>query len=378
MSEPESSRAEQASFEWRSVESPAAERLSAELEASLLRELVRTWRELAYAYFKGGLRPPVMRLVDGTTRLGAWNRHTRCIELSRSFVLGSSWGGVVEVLKHEMAHQYAHEVLGAIDETAHGPAFRKVCARMGIDPAASGVPRATDESDERVLKKVADLLALAQSGNQHEAENAAALAQRLMLKHNVALAEAPGRRRYGFRHLGAIKGRHQESEHILAAIVADHFFVEAIWVPGYRPEDGKRGSVLEICGSLANLEMASYVHDFLQHTAERLWLEHKRAEGIRRDRDRRSFIAGVMEGFRERLSAEKKRSADKGLVWVGDADLRRYHRTRHPHVRSVRLQGHGHTDARRHGRAAGRNIVLHRGVKSGDVASRGKALPPRR
>lgn len=353
------------------------EQLTAELEASLLRELMRTWRELAYAYFKGGLHPPVMRLVDGGTRLGAWDRQARCIELSRPFVMGNGWGAVVEVLKHEMAHQYAHEVLGAIDETAHGPAFRKVCERMGIDPAASGIPETRDEGDARVLDKVTALLALAQSGNQHEAENAAALAQRLMLKHNVALADAPGRRRYGFRHLGAIKGRHQESEHILAAILADHFFVEVIWVPGYRPEDGKRGSVLEICGSLANLEMASYVHDFLEQTAERLWKEHKKALGIRRNRDRRSYIAGVMEGFRERLSAEKKRSAETGLVWVGDADLHRYHRSRHPHVRSVRLQGHGHTDARKHGRAAGRNIVLHRGVKGG-AATRGKLLPPGR
>ena len=375
MSEPTPSA--RPSFDGSSTGESSPERLGAHLEASLLRELMRTWRDIANTYFKGGLHPPVMRLVDGTTRLGAWDRRARCIELSRPFVMKQSWGSVVEVLKHEVAHQYAHEVLGAIDETAHGPAFRKVCALMGIDPAASGTPEVSDEGDERVLKKVADLLALAQSGNRHEAENAAALAQRLMLKHNVALADAPGRRRYGFRHLGAIKGRHQESEHILAGILADHFFVEAIWVPGYRPEDGMRGSVLEICGSLANLEMASYVHDFLQHTAERLWKEHKRAEGIRNNRDRRSYIAGVMEGFRERLASEKKRSADRGLVWVGDADLHRYHRRRHPHVRTVRLQGHGPNDARRHGRAAGRNIVLHRGVKGGGTA-RGKALPPGR
>ncbi|MEQ9318206.1 MAG: DUF2786 domain-containing protein, partial [Polyangiaceae bacterium] len=72
---------------------------------------MRTWRELAYAYFGGGMKPPVMRLVDGAARLGAWDRHTRCIELSRSLVMGHSWGAVVEVLKHELAHQYAHEVL---------------------------------------------------------------------------------------------------------------------------------------------------------------------------------------------------------------------------------------------------------------------------
>ncbi|HHH27948.1 MAG TPA: DUF2786 domain-containing protein, partial [Polyangiaceae bacterium] len=189
MSEPTPSA--RPSFDGSSTGESSPERLGAHLEASLLRELMRTWRDIANTYFKGGLHPPVMRLVDGTTRLGAWDRRARCIELSRPFVMKQSWGSVVEVLKHEVAHQYAHEVLGAIDETAHGPAFRKVCALMGIDPAASGTPEVSDEGDERVLKKVADLLALAQSGNRHEAENAAALAQRLMLKHNVALADAP-------------------------------------------------------------------------------------------------------------------------------------------------------------------------------------------
>ena len=53
---------------------------------------------------------------------------------------------------------------------------------------------------------------------------------------------------------------------ILAGILSDHFFVEVIWVPVWRPLDGKRGSVLEVCGSPANLELAEYVHAFVNHT----------------------------------------------------------------------------------------------------------------
>ena len=34
--------------------------------------------------------------------------------------------------------------------------------------------------------------------------------------------------------------------------------------------EGRRGRVLEICGSLSNLEVAAYVHGFLLETAERL------------------------------------------------------------------------------------------------------------
>ncbi|MBI4701668.1 MAG: DUF2786 domain-containing protein [Deltaproteobacteria bacterium] len=356
--------------------SGAAARLGAELEAALVRELLRTWHEINACFFKGALRPPVLRLGDGEGLLGRWDRSVRSIELCRRVVIESSWTAVVEVLRHEMAHQYAHEVLGAIDETAHGPAFRTVCERLGIDPAAGGMPAAASEPDParaRVLKRVAGLLALAESPNRHEAETAASVAQRLMLKHNIELCRTASVQRYGFRQLGEPKGRVQESEHLLAAVLAEHFFVEAIWVPGYRPCDAKRGSVLEISGTPENLEMASYAHAFLSHTAERLWREHRRAQGLRSNRDRRGFLAGVMEGFRDRLAAEKRRSQEQGLVWLGDAELRRFHRRRHPHIRHVQLWGHGSSDARTHGRAAGRRIVLHPGV--GAAAGRPAALP---
>jgi hypothetical protein len=359
-----------------SPEPTVRQRLDDELEAALMRELSRTWSDLNHRHFKSSLRPPVMRVVSGSTILGAWHRSLRILELSRELVLSSPWSSVVEVLKHEMAHQYAHEVLGAIDETAHGPAFRQVCERMGVDPGASGMPPARDAAKAKILEKIENLLALATSDNRHEAENAAALAQRLILKHNIALGER-AQHGYAFRQIGEPRGRVFEAEHLLAAILAEHFFVEAIWVPAYRPHDGKRGTVLEICGSSENLEMASYVHAFLLGSAERLWLSHKRAHGIAQNRERRRFIAGVMEGFRERLESEKRKNTAKGLVWVGDARLSRFYRARHPNIRSVRLRGHGQSDARSHGREAGRHIILRRGLDE-SARSGGRALPPKR
>jgi hypothetical protein len=351
--------------------------LDAQLEASLLRELMRRWRDYNHCFFQRAMKPPVFGLSDGREMLGRWEPKRRRILVSRPLVIEASWGAVLEVLKHEMAHQYVHEVLGVDDETAHGPAFRRVCERLGFDATASGLPSADADDEERMrlLQRVSDLLALAESSNRHEAENAAAAAQKMMLRHNIELCSRPGRKRYSFRYLGEPKGRRQESEHILAAILAEHFFVEAIWVSGYRPHDEKRGSVLELCGTPENLEIACYVHGFLQQTAERLWKEHKKRHGIRRNRDRRAYIAGVMEGFSERLSREKKAARERGLVWVGDADLSRYYRTRHPHVRAVRLQGHGESSARADGRAAGRDIVLRKGVRGSSSGGTPRLLP---
>src|SRR5690606_15648271 len=117
-----------------------------------------------------------------------WRGDVKTLELSRRLILGFGWDAVVEVLKHEMAHQYVDEVLMLTDETAHGPAFRRVCAERNIDARASGDPSAPDgRSDEAraALGKIAHLLNLAQSPNQHEAQAAMAAAQRLMLKYNI-------------------------------------------------------------------------------------------------------------------------------------------------------------------------------------------------
>jgi hypothetical protein len=356
--------------------------ISARLEAALLREIAEQYRMLAVNYFKGALALPQFALVASRGRLGRWVEATRTVELSRPLVLEQSWGVVVEVLKHEMAHQYVSEVLGERHEGPHGPRFRAICHKLGIDGAPSGMPaaephRAPLGDAQRVGERIAKLLALAESPNVHEAEAAMAAAQRLLLKHNLELRVARAAQGYAFRHLGKPTGRTTEAERVLSLILGKHFFVEAIWVPVYRALEGKRGSVLEICGTPENLDIAEYVHGYLVETAERLWREHKTEHRIRGDRDRRTFLAGVMSGMSDKLARESKKNESAGLVWVADGDLESFFRRRHPYVRHVRYAGQRRTDAYAHGREKGRSIVIHRGMKS-ETASRGLLLGPRR
>ncbi|MEZ4309915.1 MAG: DUF2786 domain-containing protein [Polyangiaceae bacterium] len=352
--------------------------LSAELRRALLRELLSEYQNLNGSFFKRKLQPVGIELSPATTRLGRWIPEIRTIEISEMLVLTRPWGVVVEVLKHEMAHQYVFEVLHVRDETSHGPAFRELCERLGIDAAATGMPEAVSAGDPeaaKVLERIAKLLALAGSSNQNEAQAAMAAAQRLMLKHNIDTVQARAERGYTFRHVGEPTGRVTEAERIVSAILGAHFFVETIWVPAYRPHEAKWGSVLEVCGSLPNVEMAAYVHDFLHHTAAQLWREHKKAAGISGDRDRRTFVAGVMAGFYEKLQSEKKKNQSKGLVWVRDADLEGFYRRRHPRIQHVRSRGTRRTEAHAHGRAAGRSIELHRPMPGGQ--NRGPRLLPK-
>jgi hypothetical protein len=354
------------------------QRLTAALEVALVRELRSAYAQANDVYFGGRLKPATLELVASRTTLGRWVAGTRTIEISRGLVVERPWAAVIEVLKHEMAHQYVLEVLGESEQTAHGPAFRDACARLGIDARASGVPEVgADPGEDKVVERIARLLALAESPNRHEAEAAMAAAQRLMLKHNLDAVASRQRPNYAHAHMGKPTGRVAEHERIVAMILGKHFFVEAIWVPVYRPLEGKRGSVLEICGTRSNLAIAEYVHGFLHATAERLWQEHKQAQAIASDRDRRSFLAGVMVGFADKLARQDAASKREGLVWVADADLTSFFRRRHPHVRHVHHSGPRRSDAWAHGRAAGRQIVLHRPVTA-PAESRGKLLPGKR
>jgi predicted SprT family Zn-dependent metalloprotease len=354
--------------------------LSAQLEAALLHQLREQYKLLALSYFKGALAIPQFELVPTENRLGRWVPTTRTIELSRPLVLREPWGVVVEVLKHEMAHQYVTEILGEREETPHGPKFKAVCERLGIDPTATGMPAVTEEpstSQGKVADRIARLLALAESPNVHEAEAAMAAAQKLLLKHNLELRDLRAACGYVWKHLGAPTGRTTEAERVLSLLLGRHFFVEAIWVPVYRATEGKRGSVLEICGSPDNVEIAEYVHGYLVQTAERLWREHKIAKGIRGDRDRRTFLAGVMSGMSDKLAREQKRNTEAGLVWIADGDLQRYFRKRHPHVRHIRYAGQRRSEAYAQGKEAGKKIVIHRGMRD-RPAERGLLLGPRR
>ena len=333
--------------------------------APTLRELAKEYGSINWAFFGNRLQPVPLSLSDDTSRLGCFRRDPRRIELSRELVLQRAWGVVVEVLKHEMAHQFVIEVLGHADEASHGPSFQRVCERLGIDARASGVPEPAPEHSA-ILERVRKLFALAGSSNQHEAENAMRMAHRLMLKHNLQRpsdGEAPGA--FGFRHLGKPTGRISEAESVLAGLLGEFFFVQPIWVSVYRVEDQKRASVLEVTGRPENLAMADYVYGFLQSSAEALWREHKRKHCIRRDAERRAFLAGVMRGFAEKLRSERKAAESTGLVWVSDPVADRYFQRRHPRVRNTSYSSSANSLAGHHGRAAGRELVLKRPLGQG-------------
>lgn len=350
--------------------------LHIDLFAALLRELSDTWREFNANHFRNRLRPPVFALSHVGSRLGQWSSSTRTIAIDQTLVFEKPWSVVREVLKHEVAHQFVDEALGIHDQTAHGPAFESVCARFGIDAAATGMPAKPEgeEGGSPVLRRITRLLALAESPNVHEAEAAMKTAQRLMLKHNIAATVTAAKEGYAFVQLGVPRLRVEAAEHVLAGLLTSHFFVQAIWVPSYLAREGRSGRVLELCGTPSNLEVASYVHGFLLETGERLWREHKRSRHIDSDKERRRFLLGVMTGFHEKLKSGVAENRREGLVWVGDAGLDDFLHKRYPRRSGGTGIGVRLTEAYHQGREAGRKIILHKPVR--ETHARGRLLGP--
>jgi hypothetical protein len=151
--------------------------------------------------------------------------------------------------------------------------------------------------------------------------------------------------------------------------------VSVIWVPSYQAVLGKRGHVLELCGTAANLDVATYVHGFLSDSAERLWRAHQTAAGIRSNRERRRFLAGVMTGVGETLAAGERQSRREGLVVHADAGREAYLRQRYPRRASRSAATLTRTQAYEEGKEAGRRLDLRRPLPTTGGGPR--LLPPR-
>lgn len=346
---------------------------SNELENQLMHALLGAWHACNRDLFRSALQPPVLSLDDTVVRLGQWHGGERRLSLSRPLVRTRSWHAVREVLKHEMAHQYVDEVLGVRDESAHGPAFLRVCAERFIDARAVGAVddnAAANDEDDRVMRRVQKLLALAASDNENEAEAAANAARRLMLEHNIAARTRTGRV-YVTRALTAPAVRLYTHERLLAGLLARHFFVEVVFCQAYLPELGRHGSYVEVSGTVDNLAMAEWVYGFLLGAAERTCRQQIHA-GVVVGRDRLRFLTGFMGGVSEKLAREATTTNELGLVWTGDPDLAAHVRRVHPRLYATSLRTVV-DEAHLRGRAAGNDVVISRPVAE-PAAARGRQI----
>jgi hypothetical protein len=319
------------------------------LERNILHGLSMEWDHALWVLDdteRQRLKKPLFSLRDMDRQLGTWSREKNEISLSRQHVLNCPWDDTREILIHEMAHQYADQVLHAGNETPHGPLFRKACLRLRANPSASGTVKTSharlqgDPQDrhDRNIVRIKKLMSLAESRNRHEAEAAMTKAHDLMKKYNLELLAQGQPRDFTSVFVGKPALRHFRESYYIANLLQDYYFVQGLWVSAYVLEKGKMGRVLEISGSSRNIKIASYVHAFVNNYIDSQWQVYSSGKKLNRHR-KSDFAVGLVEGFSDKLARPKnaqKASALPGaraLVKFEDPLLGEYMAHRYPHTR---------------------------------------------
>ena len=323
--------------------------------------------------YEDQMRKPLFTIRDMNNQWGYWSGKNREIVLSRSLVLEHSWHAVRQVLKHEMAHQFAEEVLGVRNESPHGPRFKESCYHLRADPAASGNFRLLDERglkdsknhEDKMMGRIKKLMSLAQSRNQHEAEAAMAKAHELVDKYNIDLVRFEQDREFVSLFLGEPMLRRFREEHRLAYLLGEFYYVYGLWVSTYVMEKGKMGRVLEISGTEKNVQIASYVYDFVNRFIASQWREYNENKGLNRYR-RTDFALGVLEGFEQKLNSQSEQRASAtgyGIIKVEDPLLKKYTAHRYPHIFTNRRKPlRQDAKVRNAGERVGQKLVISKGI----------------
>jgi len=349
------------------------------------KQLLVEHRQLCWLY-RLPLAPPVFEISDGRSRAGAWSPGFDTLKIASWLIMEHSWDVVVEILKHEISHQYVHQVMGRSDELPHGPAFQEACDRLGVHPdfrAATGsIPRllpgktGNSETCAAILGKVEKLFALARSANEHEALLAMQKANLLLRKYNLEriAGKAPADYDYlilnpGTKRLGAI-------HRAIASILKDFFYVNVVIVRQFSAQSGKTRRVIELTGTRENLAVAEYVATFLERRLSHLWEQYRRLSAAP-GRQKNSYCLGVLKGFAAKLALQEQEAMRQSgentassLVCASDPGLIRYYRSRYPRLRSIKHAGpQVYEDSYAAGQEEGRQLILHKGVGAGVPAT---------
>lgn len=355
--------------------------LEEELENRILHGLSLEWESAMGILPRSGfscMKKPVFSLKKGKKNLAHWDASKREIAFSRSFVHQYPWDAVREVLIHEMAHQYAHEVLLCHDETAHGPGFRKACQILRANPKASGTYRPltdrlreSETSDEdKILLKIRKLLALGESKNQFEAESALSKARMMIKKFNVSVSAHKEDPSFISMFVGEPALRRFKEDYLLTRLLVDHYGVFGIWISAYVMHKGKMGRVFEITGRPENVKTAAYVYDFIINQMNMAWELYNKGKAFNRYH-KSDFACGLIQGFRSGLDHEKNEmdtvkthQTDLMALSGEDTALMEYTANKYPRVRRFKRQGgSGDEKIHREGKKIGEKLVLSKAIE---------------
>lgn len=366
--------------------------MTIDLNITWCRQLIVEFSRIVYSR-KISLECPNFKISSATRQFGCWSSLERSITISERLIKEHTWDVVLEVLKHEMAHQYVTEVLKDTDSKAHSEVFQKACVILGVHPDYCGaggrhpkfmLTEGADLEKEAHLKKIEKLLALAGSANEHEAALAMEKANAIIAKYNLEFVFNSLEAEYDYAHVNTGKKKMSIWTKGICGILRDHFFVKIITVTSYDAEKCCGYKAIEMVGDKNNLAIAEYVFYFLSERLETLW-ENYRQETSAKPAEKRSFCMGVIHGFKKKLDAADRAKHESilantghettsALVVAQDHKLAAFYAERYPCRRNTRTKSSKiQSGAYNSGIGEGTKITVNKPLSAAD-GNKGKFL----
>lgn len=254
------------------------------------------------------LPTPLVSIVCGKKRLAFWESNNREISVSRDLIVNNPWEIVLEIFKHEMAHQYVSEYFDNAD--CHGQNFKTACEKLGVHPAFAersafdqehiAAFRGTlPEKAQKMLRRVEKLLALGQSSNESEARAASKKANYLLNKYNLdrIARDETDSSDIRYLYLRTNKKRMESIEKQILSFLEEYYFVNCVIAQIYDVKTDEEYKAGVLIGNKEALVVAEYVYRFLLNTSKELWKDFRKKHFGQRT-GKVAFDLGFMKGIR--------------------------------------------------------------------------------
>lgn len=334
------------------------------------------------------LKKPGFGLLDKGKKLGHWDPNSLEIYLHERLIENHTWDVVYEVLKHEIAHQYACQILNAEDAAPHGAEFQKACVAVGVHPDYRGrsgkLPKflrpessSSDSEKSKQLRLIEKLLALAESSQEHEAQAAMEKANALIAKYNLQIVSSNVEQDYDYLQFKIGQKTIPLWIKAVIGIVRQYFFVQTITLTQYDAKTNKTFKAVEFAGTSENLAIAVHAFQFLLERIPHFWSQYKEKTGAKRQ-EQRGYYIGLLQGFSEKLQAgDQNQNKDilkasghattSALVIASDHALTQFYKERYPHAKTKKgVKITFDLNAYIAGMREGKRLTIHKTVQNND------------
>ena len=343
------------------------------------------------------LTTPIINISSGKKTLGWWNDKNKTLSISSHLIKNEIWDIVLEVLKHEMAHQYVSEFYDNAD--MHGKYFKTACKKLGVHPAfVAGIKDYQKKLQEfkgelstkaqKMLKKVEKLMALGQSSNEAEAQAASRKANYLLNKYNLEQINTNSNN-LNIKYLTIChkKKRIESVQRAILSILKYYYFVNCLTSNTYHAQDDEVYKSIVLVGRKEALKVAEYVYYFLLDTAQTLWQNFKKENNAKRC-DKLSFDMGFIAGIEHNhkiMFKESKIKINKGsslpvkTVKALIAENQKYNQIEQfrlfPKLKTIQYGRHRvESGAFKEGYKNGKNTQIDKGISSNEIEVPGLLL----